>query len=78
MYYSKHFGNDIFVKQRDFSDLNILHHGQWKQYDYLAIRLNKITLATEAALLQEMGDKPVIIFYSNHDKDQVRIYRGKK
>jgi hypothetical protein len=75
MYYSHHFGNEIFVKQREFSNLNSLQGGKWKQYDYLAIRLNKKMLATEAALLNKIGEEPVIVFNGERNEDQVRIYR---
>src|SRR6185437_12830432 len=76
MYYSHHFGNAIFIKQREFSDLNILQNGNWKKYDYLAIRLNKKTLAEKAALLNEIGKKPIMVFKGQHSDDQVRIYQG--
>jgi hypothetical protein len=78
MYYSHHFGNDIFTKQREFSDLNKLQGGQWKEYDYLAIRLNKKMIAMQAALLNEIGEEPIIVFNGPHDEDQVRIYRMNK
>lgn len=75
MYYSHHFGNDIFVKQREFSDINRLKDGKWKQYDYVALRLNKDMVTAQMALLQELDHDAVVVFNSSHNEDQVRIYR---
>jgi hypothetical protein len=75
MYYSQHFGNQIFAKQREYADLHGLQGGQWKQYDYLAIRLNKKSLITEAKLLHELDSLPVVVFTGKHSEDQIRIYR---
>jgi hypothetical protein len=75
MYYSHHFGNEIFIKQHEFADLSRLYNGKWKQYDYLAIRLNKKMLTTYATLLNEIKNKPIIVFSRPHDEDEVRIYR---
>lgn len=75
LYYSQHFGNAIFSKQHAYSNLSVLHDGRWKEYDYLALSLNEKTLKTEANLLKELGDAPVVVFRSKHSEDQVRIYQ---
>jgi len=75
MYYSHHFGNTIFVEQSRFSDLHVLQENKWKQYDYIALRLNDKTLSDAASVLNEMKALPIIVFTGKHNKEQVRIYQ---
>ncbi len=71
MYYSKHFGNDIFVKSREYSDSAVaLSQDKWKQYDYLALRLNKNT----DQIQNQINVSPVQVF-KNKRGDQVIIYK---
>jgi hypothetical protein len=76
MYYSKHFGNEIFQKQKEYSDPAMLTEGHWKNYDYVALRLDKKELSQKAALLQEIKTAPLQVF-SNKRGDQVVIYKVK-
>jgi hypothetical protein len=73
MYYSRHFGDAIFGKLHDNLKLDTIAHGKWKQYDYLALRMDR-KKEGEAAVLQEMGLTPVQTF-SNQRGDRVVIYR---
>lgn len=76
MYYSQHFGNDIFQKVKEYSDPNALRWGRWKNYDYIALRLDRKTLVEKSDLLKEMGSYTVQIF-KNKRNDQVVIYKIK-
>jgi hypothetical protein len=75
LYYSHHFANNIFVEQHRFADLHILQDGKWKQYDYLALRLNEKTLPEATIVMNEIHASPIIVFTNKHNKDQVRIYQ---
>ena len=74
MYYSRHFGNAIFGKLHDNLKLDTIAHGKWKQYDYVALRLDQKDESNVAPVLQEMGGTPVQTF-SNKRGDRVVIYR---
>lgn len=74
MYYSRHFDNSIFEKALTFRDIKTIAHQQWKQYDYVALRLNKKEQSDMAAVLQEMNLQPVQVF-SNERGDKVAIYK---
>jgi hypothetical protein len=73
MYYSRHFGNNLFAAARANEDLAAIAHGQWKHYDYLALRLVKQQRAANPAL-QEINSSPVQVF-ANRRGDAVLIYR---
>ncbi|MCD6038647.1 MAG: hypothetical protein K0S27_47 [Gammaproteobacteria bacterium] len=75
MYYSCHFGNQIFDKAQAFSTLETIAHGRWKKYDYLALRIDQKELSSASGVLQEINLTPIQIFH-NKRGDQVRIYRG--
>lgn len=74
MYYSEHFGEDIFVKLPSYSKIDTIAQGKWKQYDYIALRLNKHESGETAAVLQEINLTPVQDF-SNKRGDRVVIYK---
>jgi len=74
MYYSQHFGFEIFTKAKSYSQINSIEHGAWKQYDYLALRLDKKDESAANALLQEIHATPVQVF-SNKRGDRVAIYK---
>jgi hypothetical protein len=73
MYYSKHFGNDIFRQARANTDLAVIAEGQWKHYDYLALRINK-PQAQNISLLKELNSPPLQVF-ANRRGDEVVIYK---
>jgi hypothetical protein len=73
MYYSKHFGNTIFEKVKNFTETDIAATGQWKQYDYLALRLNKHDVK-QMAKTQEMN-LSLLQEFSNKRGDKVIIYK---
>ncbi len=74
MYYSQHFGNDIFQKVKEYNDPSILREGRWKNYDYVALRLDRKALVEKADVLQEIAPAPVQVF-RNKRGDQVVIYK---
>ncbi len=76
MYYSQHFGNDIFQKVREYSDPSLLKEGGWKNYDYVVLRFSKKDLVENAAFLQEIEPRPVRVF-ANKRGDEVIIYQIK-
>jgi hypothetical protein len=73
MYYSGHFGDSIFTQMPKYAKLEKIAHGQWKHYDYLALRLNKHA-KEETTVLQEINRQPIKIF-SNVRGDKVIIYQ---
>lgn len=73
MYYSKHFGNELFAKILLYTDIFNKGSDEWKQYDYLAIRVDKKYLSHDHGFLSHITLKPVIIFL-NQRGDQIRIY----
>ncbi|MDR3477425.1 MAG: hypothetical protein P4M14_05270 [Gammaproteobacteria bacterium] len=73
MYYSHHFGHTLFQQSRLFSDMTEVANGKWKQYDYLALRVQKNEL-TNNSIIQELTMSPVKVFGNKHG-DQVVIYQ---
>jgi hypothetical protein len=73
MYYSNHFGNEIFQAARADADLAAIAAGQWKHYDYLALRINKPQTQT-ISLLKELNSQPLRVF-ANRRGDEVVIYK---
>jgi hypothetical protein len=51
---------------------SILQNGQWKKFDFLALRFNHKQPAIEHQVLKQLQLKPIQIF-SNHRRDQVLI-----
>lgn len=76
MYYSHRFGNQLFVKAKSFKNLDNINNGKWKQYEYIALRINKNDLENDVPVIQEINDQPIQIFANKHG-DQVRIYKSK-
>lgn len=72
MYYSKHFGDDIF-KQLPV-EVNLLANNQWQQYDYIALRSGSKDDEAVVAIINEMQLKPVAVF-TNKRGDRVSIYQ---
>lgn len=73
MYYSKHFGNDIFAKSHEFSAENILSDAKWKKYDYVALRFNQQDAKNNEVVMKQLG-APVQVF-ANKRGDEVVIYK---
>lgn len=67
MYYSRHYGNQIFTKFENNRNLDLKN--QWKKFDYIALRTDQNTLHSN-----ELPIKPIYVF-QNKRGDQVRIYR---
>lgn len=73
MYYSQHFGNDIFPKAREFAQINLMTSDQLKQYDYVALRVDKKEEDKYATVVKELGT-PVQQFADKRG-DQILIYK---
>ncbi len=74
MYYSKHFGNDIFIKGKLYSDMSVLENGKWKQFDYIALHLDSRDKEKNAHITNEIALSPTHV-YANKRGDQVIIYQ---
>lgn len=74
MYYSQHFGNDIFSKIHTYADLGTIAENKWKQYNYVALRLGNTNDANAEKLLQEINFLPIQTF-SNKRGDKVVVYK---
>lgn len=77
MYYSQHFGIKIFQNLHDHLRLRTIAEGRWKQYDYIALRLDKKDQAEAVPLLHEMQRLPEQVF-SNKRGDRVAIYKVRR
>jgi len=75
MYYSHHFGMQIFQVLPQYLHVENMAHGEWKKYDYLALRLRKNGNAQLSQLLNEISDiTPVKIFSDKHG-NRVAVYK---
>ncbi|HSW94183.1 MAG TPA: hypothetical protein VLJ15_07520 [Gammaproteobacteria bacterium] len=72
LYYSNHFGDLIFSEGVRFQNLNTIANGKWRQYDYVALRVNEKDLKKNP-VLNEINLSPVAVF-QNDRGDTVRIY----
>jgi hypothetical protein len=70
LFYSRHFGSDIFAKANAYADSNALADEKWRQYDYLALQVSRKNLAA----LQQIHLIPYKIF-ANKRGDEVVIYK---
>lgn len=75
IYYSKHFGNEVFKTHIIFRDIKTIAENRWQQYDYLAIRLRKKPEKDITLVLNEISLQPIHIF-SNKQGDRVIIFRN--
>jgi hypothetical protein len=75
MFYSTRFGNRIFSQAGAFADMSLLANAKWKQYAYVALRVDLHELKT-SAVIQEIQSKinPVHVF-ANKRGDEVVIYK---
>lgn len=71
LYYSNHFGSTLFTLGPAYENLNKIAAEQWRQYDYLALRINK-KMAKQN--LPMMEGTPIATFY-NRRGDHVWIYK---
>lgn len=76
MYYSHRFDKDLFENEKKFKNINVINHGKWKQYQYLALRIDKKDLSSNMPLIQEINEQPIKVFI-NKRGDQVRIYKSR-
>lgn len=76
MYYSKHFGSDIFKIREAYKQIDTIAQGKWKQYDYLALRLSKKEAANVEMVLKEIQMKPITEFNNKHG-DRVVIFSNR-
>lgn len=74
MYYSQHFGKQIFTKLREYNDVSTIGHGAWKQYDYLALLMGRGKDDKTALVMQEIHLPPQQVFVSDSG-DHVYIYQ---
>lgn len=76
MYYSKHFGNEIFQKLKEYQEDQSIMRDGWKNYDYLAIRISKKNQRNNAfgKAIAAQHVEPIQVF-SNSRGDQIRIYK---
>ena len=78
IYYTHHFGMHLFEILPQYLNIQTISHGQWKQYDYLALRLGTQETNKMMALLNELsGLKPVKEF-RNKRGNRVVIYQIKR
>lgn len=76
MYYSRHFGQDLFQKAQKYAEPSMMENNQWKKFDYLALRL-KHKDEQWAKTLLTIPLTPVKTF-SNRQGERVVIYAVRK
>jgi len=76
MFYSERFGDDIFIKAKEYSNLNQLKNSAWGNYDYLAIKVKKNSNLSKK--LPRQLDQFFYKDFSNKRGDSVKIYKIKK
>lgn len=74
MYYSAHFGNQIFSRSRTYHAQDVIAGEKWKQYDYLAFRIHKGEVDHLLSSLAQMKLTPLQTF-SNQHGDRIVIYK---
>lgn len=74
MYYSDHYGYQIFNQRQAFADLQSLQQGKWKQFDYVALRLDDKDKVETASFVNMLPSPPMSSF-KNRRGDRVAIYK---
>jgi hypothetical protein len=74
MYYSDHYGSQIFNQRQAFAGLQSLQGDKWKQFDYIALRLDDKDKAETASFISMLPSPPISIF-KNRRGDRVAIYK---
>ena len=77
MYYTHHFGAQLFTKEKLFTEMNVLAKNQWQQFDYLALRVNDKDENNYLSLINHTSLIPIKSF-QNKRHDQVVVYRVAK
>lgn len=74
LFYSQHFGMDIIEKGQTYNTVDWIANDKWKNYDYLAIRVNKHDPIKNTEILKEVRE-PVVATFTNTRGDKVFIYK---
>lgn len=75
MYYSQHFDTHIFEILPKYLKINTIAQGQWKKYDYVALRLRNKEEGELSAVMQELAGMTPVQVYSNKRGNRVAIYK---
>lgn len=75
-YYSHHFGENVFPKRLVDLDALTIPANEWKQYDYIALRINKRDKKRYVPLLNHFAFSKVASF-NNKRGDAVLIFKTK-
>jgi len=78
MYYTKHFDTRIFETFRHYLPINTIANGQWKQYDFLALRLGRDEEVDMAAILQEFSELAPVQVFNSKRGNRIAIYKISK
>lgn len=73
-YYMNRFGPMLFIKARQFSDVNQIDHEKWRQYDYVVLRTSGHHKEVIAKITSDIS-KPPIKTFMNKRGDGVVIYK---
>lgn len=76
MYYSHHFGDDIFKILPNFLNIGVISQQRWQEYDYLALKLNNKEDAVTKEVLSEISMQPIKDF-KNKRGNHIAIYQIK-
>jgi len=74
MYYSNHFGNTIFNYKLGERNWPSFSKGEWKQFDYLALRIDHHDESQAQSFIKQIPSQPVQT-YHNQRGDKVLIYQ---
>lgn len=74
MYYSQHYGYNIFAKIHDYHRIETIADGKWKNFDYLALRLSHTDPQSVNNIVHQITIQPMTIF-QNKRGDYVAIYK---
>ena len=73
MYYTEHFGLQIFETLPAYLKSTAITNGKWKKYDYLALRLRK--KGPTEPLLKELQDITPMKIFSDRHGNRVAVYK---
>jgi hypothetical protein len=75
MFYSNHFGNTIFDQAGHFADMAVIADGKWKQYAYLALRVDQQELQSSAVIKEIQAQVTPTHIFANKRGDEVIVYK---
>jgi len=75
MYYSDHFGTHIFELLPKYLNIYSVSQGQWKKYDYVALRLHKKEDGELKVLMNELAGLTPVKEFSNQRGNRVVVYK---